>query len=171
VDEFTRTYEAHASRLLAFFARRTFDPQVSLDLVGETFARAYAGRTRRRALTPEAQAAWLYGIARRVLAEYWRRGSVERRALARLCVEPPTLTDESFARIDELAGSASLREAIATELVRLPAAQQEALRLKVVEERSYLEVALALGVSEEAARARVSRGLRALHTRLREAPA
>jgi predicted DNA-binding protein (UPF0251 family) len=40
--------------------------------------------------------------------------------------------------------------------------QRDALRLRVVEERSYAEVALLLGVSEQAARARVSRGLRAL---------
>ena len=48
------------------------------------------------------------------------------------------------------------------ELARLIDDQRDALRLRVVEERSYPEVADALGVSEQTARARVSRGLRAL---------
>jgi len=44
----------------------------------------------------------------------------------------------------------------------LNAGQRQAVQLRVVEERPYDEVALALGISEQTARARVSRGLRAL---------
>jgi RNA polymerase sigma-70 factor, ECF subfamily len=40
--------------------------------------------------------------------------------------------------------------------------QGDALRLRVIDERSYPEIAETLGVSEQAARARVSRGLRRL---------
>ncbi len=168
VDDFARSYEQHSNRLLAYFARRTFDPQAALDLVGETFARAYEGRSRRRARTPDQEAAWLYGIAKRVLAEYWRRGYVERRALGRLGVEPPPLSDESLARVEELAGSSRLRQAVAVELQRLPGTQRDALQLRVVEELPYAEVARRLEISEETARARVSRGLRTLDTRLKE---
>ena len=51
-----------------------------------------------------------------------------------------------------------MAEAIAS----LPAEHRLALRLRVVEERSYAEVAAALSVDEQAARARVSRALRGL---------
>jgi len=44
----------------------------------------------------------------------------------------------------------------------LPAEQREALQLRVVDELDYPTVADRLGVSEVAARARVSRALRAL---------
>ena len=40
--------------------------------------------------------------------------------------------------------------------------QREALELRIVKELPYPEVAIALGVSEQTARARVSRALRAL---------
>jgi RNA polymerase sigma-70 factor (ECF subfamily) len=46
--------------------------------------------------------------------------------------------------------------------VQLSGAQRDALQLRVVEEQSYQQVAAALGVSEQTARARVSRGLRSL---------
>jgi RNA polymerase sigma-70 factor (ECF subfamily) len=47
-------------------------------------------------------------------------------------------------------------------LARLSVEQRRALDLRIVQERSYAEVASDLGISELAARARVSRGLRAL---------
>jgi RNA polymerase sigma factor (sigma-70 family) len=81
--------------------------------------------------------------------------------MERLGLERPALDDESFARIDELARSAPERAAVAEALRRLSEDHQEALRLRIVEERDYREVAAALGVSEQTARARVSRALRA----------
>jgi RNA polymerase sigma-70 factor (ECF subfamily) len=44
----------------------------------------------------------------------------------------------------------------------LPQDQREAVRLRVLDERTYAEISQRLGVSEQTARARVSRGLRAL---------
>ncbi len=43
-----------------FLARRTADPEVALDLWGETFAQAVAGRRRYRGTTDEEAAGWLY---------------------------------------------------------------------------------------------------------------
>ena len=47
-DDLARLYRAHAADLLRFFARRTLQPEVAVDLVGETFARAFANRARYR---------------------------------------------------------------------------------------------------------------------------
>ena len=55
-----------------------------------------------------------------------------------------------------------LRAVLRDELERLSEPQRRALRLLALEERPYEEVARRLGVSEQAARARVSRALRAL---------
>ena len=82
--------------------------------------------------------------------------------MQRLGILLPSLHEDDVAAIDERAGLGELRAALGVELARLSAEQREALRLRVVEERSYAEVALVLGVSEQAVRARVSRGLRAL---------
>jgi RNA polymerase sigma factor (sigma-70 family) len=164
---FRALYAAHSPELLRFFARRTLDPQTSVDLVGETFAQAFAGRRGfRGGADPEAARAWLYGIARHLLAGYLRRGYAERRALRRLGVEPVELSEESHRRVEELAGLDGLRGAVALELRRLSASQREALTLRVVDELPFSEVARRLHISEDSARARVSRGLRALHARL-----
>jgi RNA polymerase sigma-70 factor (ECF subfamily) len=72
------------------------------------------------------------------------------------------MAPDEIAEVDRCAGLPELRELLGTELARLTADQREALRLRVVEERSYEEVAASLGVSEATARARVSRGLRAM---------
>jgi DNA-directed RNA polymerase specialized sigma24 family protein len=67
-----------------------------------------------------------------------------------------------FTRVD-LAGLGSLRAVIAQELSRLSGEQRDALQLRVVDELlPYTDVATRLGISEQAARMRVSRGLSAL---------
>jgi DNA-directed RNA polymerase specialized sigma24 family protein len=103
-----------------------------------------------------------YAIARTQLSRFWRRGRVERAALARLRVEVPTVADRELERIDELAGTGTVRARIAHELQRLPAEQRRALESHVVQERSYAELSLEWGISEQVIRARVSRGLRKL---------
>lgn len=86
----------------------------------------------------------------------------ERRALARLGVERPAIDDDERRRIEQLAGLVELRSVIARGLASLPAQQRDAVRLRVVEELSYEDLAGRLGVTQGTARARVSRGLRAL---------
>jgi RNA polymerase sigma-70 factor (ECF subfamily) len=62
----------------------------------------------------------------------------------------------------ELSETEGLRAALRSELIRLSAAQRDALILRIVEELSYSEVANRLAISEQAARARVMRGLKVL---------
>jgi len=97
-----------------------------------------------------------------VLARYQRDGQIERRALRRLGVEVPALDCDDVLRIIELAGLSELRGAVARELQTLPTGHRDALRLRVVDELAYADVARRLNVSEPTARARVSRALRAL---------
>lgn len=163
-DRLSAAYERDARRLLVWFARRTYDAQVAVDLVGETYARAFEQRSRFRADPADADAvgAWVFGIARNVLRESLRRGRAERRALRRVGVEPPLLDPVEHARVEELADLGSLRAALAATLEGLSPDQRDAVRLRVVDELDYPVVAARLGISEDAARARVSRGLRAL---------
>jgi RNA polymerase sigma-70 factor (ECF subfamily) len=161
-DDIARLYGTHARPLVAYFARRTFDPQAATELMAETFAEAVADRRKFRGTSDEAAGAWLFGIARHQLSGWYRRAGVERRALARLGLEPPGLTDDEYERIEELSGLADLRAQVSEAIDRLPGEHRTALRLRVVEERPYPEVAAALGVDEQAARARVSRALRGL---------
>lgn len=165
---FDELYDDLAERLLVFFARRVLDPQLALDLTGETFAVAFQRRRSFRGATVAEQDGWVFSIARTQLSRYWRRGRIERQALGRLRVEVPVMGDEEIERVVELAGTEAVRARIAEELVRLPADQRTALQAHIVEERPYAELAAEWGISEQAIRARVSRGLRALSATLDE---
>jgi RNA polymerase sigma factor (sigma-70 family) len=165
-DGFSALYRETAQDLVVFFARRTYDAEAAADLMAETFAKAYLGRRRFRGSTGEEARAWLFGIARRRFAMYVRRGKAERRALRRLGLERPQLVEGEYARIEELAGLDAMRGTLAEHVSRLAPAQRTALELRVVRELPYPDVANRLGISEQAARARVSRALRALGTAL-----
>lgn len=159
-------YRSHARAMVTFFARRTLDPEAAVDLVAETFAVAIADRASCRASAREEQAAWLYGIARNHLHGWYRRGAIERRALRRVGIERPPLVDADVERLEQLAGLGELRARAARLVEELAPPARAALRMRIVEERSYPEIAAELGVSEQVVRARVSRALRVLAVRL-----
>jgi RNA polymerase sigma-70 factor, ECF subfamily len=161
-QEFTVVFAREGEPVLLFLARRTLDVTVAADLMAETFAIALNSWSRLRGRSEPEVRAWLFTVARRQLSHYLRRARVERRAIERLGIRVPALHEDDIAQIEERAGLSEVRAALGVELRRLSAEQREALQLRVVEDRPYEEVARVLGVSEQAARARVSRGLRAL---------
>lgn len=161
-DEFGCMYAREADAVLVFLARRTLDVAVAADLMAETFALAFRAWPRLRGRSVEEIRGWLFTVARRQVSRYLRRARVERRAVERLGLRVPVLHEDDLASIEARAGLGELRSALGVELARLSAQQRTALQLRVVEDRPYSEVAVLLGVSEQAARARVSRGLRAL---------
>ena len=167
VEAFDDLYVRHARNVLAYFARRVYDPEVALDLTAETFAQALEGRHRIRQNDEEDAARWLFGIAHHLFTRYARTGRMRNRARARLGVELPGIGPDEYARIEELAGTERLRATVRRAFDELPAAQREALQLRVLDELPYARVAAELDISEQAARMRVSRALRWLAARSR----
>ena len=155
-------YASHRDGLLVFLVRRTADTEVALDLWAETFAQAVASHRRYRGTTEAEAAAWLYTIAKRQLALYYRRGKAEQRAMRRLGLERPAATPELIEEIEARAGLEDVRRELGEALASLSDNVRDAIRLRIVDELSYAEVARSLRISEQAARARVSRGLAAL---------
>ncbi len=160
-DDVIGLYDRHARELVGFFTRRTGDPQLALDLLGETFLTAFEQRRRCRGQDDRRQAAWLFRIATNKLNAHYRRGASERRATQRLASQLRALTQPELAAIGRLADAAGGPD-LALAFDGLSEDQRRALALRVIDERSYHEVSEELGVSEPTARARVSRGLRAL---------
>ena len=156
---FTKVYEAMARDLLIFLLRRSFDVEVARDLTAETFAQAFEHRGRYRGATNAEAAAWLFAIARHQLSRWARNGVAHQKAVERLGIEMPAVSDTEYDRIIELAGLATLRQTVANAFSDLPGEQRDVLQLRIVDENAYCEVAAALGVSEQTARARVSRAL------------
>ncbi len=160
-DGILALYDRHARELVGFFAARTGDRQLALDLLSETFLAAFEHRADCRALTGGQSAAWLHRIAVNQLAGHYRRGASERRATERLAAGLRTLTAAEAAEIDRLA-AAGEPGSLTAALNALSDEQRRAVQARVIDERPYEAVSRVLGVSEPAARARVSRGLRAL---------
>jgi len=133
---------------------------VAIDLAAETFARAVESRGSFDASRGEARS-WLFGIARHVLAASLQRGRVEDGARVRMGMRALTLDERLVRSVEELAvaGDGAPAEEL---LAGLPRDQRDAVRGRVVEERSYLELARELECSEAVVRQRVSRGLASL---------
>jgi len=165
-DSLDALYRSHASGMAVYIARKTMDAGVAADLTAETFAQAFTNRRQFRGQTHEEAIGWLYAIARHQVSHFVRRDRAEARALERLGIQRPHLSDLELERLEELAGISDLRRRVASHLSDLSHEQQEAVRLRILEEQTYEEMAEHLGINEQAVRARVSRGMRTLADRL-----
>ena len=157
-------YRRYLPLVVRWCWRETHSRELAADLSAEVFAAALNAARRYRP-GEGSVAAWLLGIARNKLRESRRRGRIEASARRRLGVQPAVITDADLERVEELA---SLDREILDLVAGLPDDQRQALMSRVVEERSYEEIATELECSPLAARQRVSRGLRALRSQMEE---
>lgn len=163
---FVTFYEEYFEAILGYCIRRTWDPDTGWDVTSEVFARAFAKRASFRGRTDAEAKAWIFTIAEREILQRERRRSTEASALQRLRIEVPPLTPEEEERALELAGLEELRGAVRAELGELSETVRQAVELKILAELSYEQVADQLGISQQTARARVSRGLRTIRRSL-----
>jgi RNA polymerase sigma-70 factor (ECF subfamily) len=161
---FTSIYDRYLPLVLRWSLRETGNREVAADLAAETFAAALIASPRYRP-GKGSVGSWLLGIARNKLRESRRRRRVEDSARRRVGLDSAVFGDADFDRVDELI---SLDADVVGLLETLPPALREAVSLRVVEERSYEEIAAELRCSESVVRQRVSRGLRTLRSELEE---
>ena len=160
-DEFAEYYRCHERAVAAFFMGRTGRPELAADLTSEVFA-AVLLEWRRNGPRAENERGWLFGIAQHKLVDSYRRGTVEDRARRELGMRPTVVTDESLARIAALTAETPALELVQT----LSAQERAAVTARVIEERSYGEIAAQLRLSEQVVRKRVSRALARLRAAL-----
>ncbi|RJL31953.1 RNA polymerase sigma factor [Bailinhaonella thermotolerans] len=151
-DRFEAIYDACYPAIHQYVARRAETPDDAADAISETFLTAW----RRIHDVPEGEAAlhWLYGVARRVLANQ-RRGAVRRAGLS------DRLRDELAAS----AGTYELPEGL--EHVRaafdaLPERDREVLALACWEGLTGEQIGRVLGCTGVAARIRLHRARKRL---------
>jgi RNA polymerase sigma factor (sigma-70 family) len=164
-EAFAELYRRYESVMLGYFVRRVGAAEPAADLAAETFAQALASCRKYKPRKGPA-AGWLFGIARHVLASSLERGRVEDRARRRMGLPLLMLTDEALDAVDAFV--LELDAEVERVLARLPAAQREAVRARVVDERGYAEIAFELRCSESVIRKRVSRGLAAMRTQMED---
>jgi RNA polymerase sigma factor (sigma-70 family) len=162
-EAFAVFYDRYA-RAVTGWARRGGIPESDvLDLVGELFAQAWQSRRRYRDPGSGSAGPWLHGIARHLIARYHRRNTIEDRARKKLgmmtavAADPLELVDE---RLDELRRRPELANAIS----RLPPSQAQAVRLRVLDEHDYAEIARCLACTPATARKHVSLALQSLRS-------
>ncbi|GAA3424434.1 RNA polymerase sigma factor [Streptosporangium sandarakinum] len=148
---FEEIYEAHYPDLLAYVRRRTDSPDDAADALAETFTTAW----RRMRDIPDGHDAklWLYGVARRVLANR-RRAETRRSALAVRLRAELTVWAEDLVEDD----ADGVRQAF----MRLRPEDRELLALVSWEGLSGEEIAKVLGCSHGAVRLRLHRARRRL---------
>lgn len=157
-ERFSEFYRAQYDAVLRYARRRT-DPETARDVVAETFLVAW----RRLDAVPPDQGqarAWLYGVARRVLANTERSQRRAERVTGKLGQQrrdghPP-----------DTAAAVTERARLAQALASLTPSDQEALRLVGWEELDLTEAALAMGCSRTAMGVRLHRARRRLERAL-----
>lgn len=143
---FGEIYRSHLSAIASYASRRA-TPADAVDVVAETFAIAWR-RFDELPVEPSTRP-WLYGVARRVLANQ-RRGNLRRSTLhSRLCDEWIVTPQPEV--------SASDLNPLRMALDALSEPDREILMLAGVEELKPAEIAVVLDVSPEVARNRLSR--------------
>jgi RNA polymerase sigma factor (sigma-70 family) len=159
-ERFEAMYQAYHGPVLGYVLRRTGNPEDAADVVAETFLTSWR-RLDEIPPGPEARL-WLYGVARRVLANH-HRGERRRSALA------GRLRDDLAAayRPPEYAGDLAV---IAEAFRRLPGEQRELLALEAWEGLDYGQIAIVLGCSRNAVRIRMHRARQRLARELAGIP-
>ncbi|KGN34810.1 RNA polymerase [Knoellia sinensis KCTC 19936] len=159
-ERFTALFERTRLPLLAYAVRRVVDPADAADVVAETYLVAW----RRLDDVPQGDEArpWLFGVARRVLANH-HRGERRRVALA------DRLRDHL---VDEVVPALELVEEapVVRAMRRLPDDDQELLRLVAWEELAREEIAVVMGLSRATVRVRLHRARKRLEKLMTELP-
>jgi RNA polymerase sigma-70 factor (ECF subfamily) len=158
MTDFPDLYARHRDEVWRYFRRRT--PEAAEDLVTEVFVVAW----RRRADVPAEALPWLYGVARKVLANH-RRGDARRDALVRRAGAHAAAAGPDPA---ELVGA---RAELARALATLRDQDRELVLLIAWEGLSIEEAATALGCRRGTAAVRLHRARRRLATAMSAGPA
>ena len=157
-QRFRELYDRTYDRVWAFVLRRIPDGEAAEDVVAETFLAVW----RRIADVPTdavSADAWVFGTARRVLANTFRGSKRRGYLFDRIRQRPVDLNVDLFPTDESNNG-------VMQALGRIPRNQREILSLSIWEELETNQIARILGCSENAAAIRLTRARQALRKEL-----
>jgi RNA polymerase sigma-70 factor (ECF subfamily) len=159
VEDFRIFFDRYHRQVLAYCRRRT--PQAQ-DAAAEVFLVVW--RRHRGGDLADLGLPWLYGIARKILANQRRAGARQRRAGERLAGQPPkgVLTPE------EAVIATEEQQRVRSALDSLRPNDREVIRLALWEDLDHAAIGEVLGTSARAASMRLSRAIARLEARLTE---
>ena len=147
-DAVERFYREHVEAVQRFVARRVEDRYLAADLTADVFVAVIesAGSYRRSRGEP---VAWLYGIARNVVAGERRRTAKELRTAAR--IRGRDLVGDDLAALHERIDREAAARELLRDLTQLPARERAVLELVALDGLSVGEAGRALGIGAVAA--------------------
>lgn len=157
-EQFRELFSTNYGAVLAYALRRTNKRADAEDIVAETFAVAW----RRLEVVPQDdhdQRLWLYGVARRTLANHRRGVSRAMRLTTRL--DPPMVAGSADEALEQAADVTAALQAMS----QLTDSDQELLRLALWEELSHGDIAKVTGTSVANVAVRLHRAKRRLRAR------
>ena len=156
---FRELYDRHHREVFAYFSRRT-DRETSLECTEDVFLVAW----RRFGDVPEGggELRWLYGVARRVLANRRRSLMRRNRLVRRLLGLGVSLPEEPEAQVIQRAEEQEVVDAIG----RLSGTDQEVVRLAYWEELPHADIGMIIGCSAGAVDTRLHRAIRRIEKEL-----
>lgn len=142
-EAFGAFFERHAGTVTAYLGRGRRRPEVVIDLLAETFARALEHRQHYEPRKGPA-IAWLLGIARHVVSDAERRGTVPDAARTRLGMEPLALDDAALQAV-AARSQADFVEALSA----LPESQRIVVFRRVLGDEDYDYAVAPVGPSKQ----------------------
>lgn len=157
-------YLSHYEAVQRFIARRVDDPYLAADLTADVFVAVIKASSSYR---PGAagELAWLYGIARNVVATEQRRRLHERRAVGRIAGQR-LLDDDDLLELEERIDVEAQARGLYQAMGDLPDGERAVLELVALDGLTVTEAARALRITPVSARVRLHRARKALRDRL-----
>ena len=147
-------FQRHYAHVFRYIRRRTESDEHAEDLTQAVFVDA-AHRLRSFQPGTAPVLAWLYTVAQRRLADRARK----------LSRSPETIASLDALRahgVEDAAYGPNVAEALRAAIAALPPGQRHAVVMKLLEGRSFAEIARRVGASEAACKMRFARALEAL---------
>jgi RNA polymerase sigma-70 factor (ECF subfamily) len=154
-DLFEAFYRRHVRAVTGFVARRVTDPHLVDDLTTEVFLAAIEGADGYRA-SRGSESAWLFGIARNVLATE-RRSAARRTDKTLRAAGRRPLDADDIARLEDQIDAERAARGLLAAVSRLPAGPRAVIELVDLDGLTVTEAAVALRILPATARVRLHR--------------
>jgi RNA polymerase sigma factor (sigma-70 family) len=164
---FEAFYRRHVDAVNRFVVRRVTDPYTAADLTAEVFLAAITSARSGQVFSGD-PLAWLYGVARNVVAAEQRRGGREQRAIGRLAGRR-LLDDDALAELETRIAAEDEARRLYQGMDHLPAGERAVLELVAVDGLPVKDAAALLGIRPATARVRLHRARRSMQDALHRA--
>jgi RNA polymerase sigma factor (sigma-70 family) len=150
---FRRFYDDHCDPIFAYLMYLTGDREEALDLLQETFVRAWSRLAQVAALGADQQRGWLRAVAHNAAVDCHRRRSARPAVLLEVTAEPST----SEPGLEEASEAAGELAAAAKAIAELPGTLREPLLLSTIGGLTSSAIGALLGLPSGTVRYRIAK--------------